>query len=200
MSTATRIPRAEAVEIANRFIGLLEGAYERLEIAGSIRRRLPTVGDLEIVAVPRLIVTEERDMFGEVIGSEPVDLLAARMTLLLDKGRVQQRARSDGKFFWGPSAKYLTFEGASIDLFTPEADRFAWILALRTGPADFSNALVTHQGMRTRTGRKGLLPDIYRSRDGWLTWRTSGERIVTREEKRLFEILSLPWQEPWERV
>lgn len=195
----TRMARHEAIEIAKRFVALIEDCTQRLVVAGSIRRRLALVGDIEIVAAPKLIATDQADMFGNPVGNGLVDLLHDRLERLVEEGRIQKRTRSDGRTFWGPAAKFLTFDGAPIDLFTPDADRFAWILAIRTGPADFSNALVTPVGVKTHTGRRGLLPEIYKSREGWLTWRTSGERIKTTDERRLFEILGIAWKEPWER-
>ena len=48
-----RIPLAEGVKLANEVVALLETSCERLEVAGSIRRQKETVGDVEIVCIPR---------------------------------------------------------------------------------------------------------------------------------------------------
>jgi hypothetical protein len=34
---------------------------------------------------------------------------------------------------------------------------------------------------------------------GWLTYRTSGERIETPDEPSVFELFGLPYQDAWER-
>jgi DNA polymerase/3'-5' exonuclease PolX len=198
MSAVTeRIPLAAAVELAERFTALLGGAYERLEIAGSIRRRSATVGDIEIVAVPARY--QELDMFGDP--ANVTDLLDLRLQALEASGDVERALGPHGSpLGWGPLAKYFVWQGVPIDLFSPSTDRFGWILALRTGPADFSNALVTPTTYATKTGRRGLLPAYMASRDGWLTMRMSGEKLKTPTEEDVFRLLDLPYAEPWERT
>lgn len=199
-STVTRLPAHEAEAIAKRFIRRIEDACLQVEIAGSLRRLLPDVGDIEIVAVPRVESVPSLDMFGEVTQVGEVDFLGVHLAALLDSGLIQKRPRSDGKTFWGPKAKYLTFDGTPIDLFTPSAERWGLILAIRTGPWQFSNALVTPRSQKTREGRRGLLPDHLRVQDGWLTERMSGRRIETPEERDVFELLKLRWIEPEHRL
>jgi hypothetical protein len=195
--TQERLQLAAAVELAARFTALLGGAYERLEIAGSIRRRAPSVGDIEIVAVPARYQTA--DLFGDPAAE--VDLLDLRLQALEASGDVERRLGPRGSpIGWGPLAKYITFQGCGIDLFSPSAERWGWILALRTGPAAFSNALVTPNTYVTKTGRRGLLPAYMASRDGWLTMRMSGEKLKTPTEEDVFRLLDLPYAEPWERT
>jgi DNA polymerase/3'-5' exonuclease PolX len=52
MSAGTRVHRQAASLIANDLVTLLQTATYRIEIAGSIRRNSPDVGDIELVAVP----------------------------------------------------------------------------------------------------------------------------------------------------
>jgi hypothetical protein len=76
---------------------------------------------------------------------------------------------------------------------------------LRTGPAAFSRQLVVpkrdDKGRpgRTKDRRPGLLPIHIKPVDGWLCYRTSGERIETPTEQSVFELFGMPYQEPWER-
>lgn len=198
-ATTERIPLDEASDVAHRFKTLIGPWCERVAIAGSIRRRQPTVGDIEVVAVPKIETVNLTDMFGEVTGAEQRDMLHEEMEYRLRLGQVEQRPKANGTLMWGRKAKLLTFEGVNVDLFSPEAARFGWILAIRTGPADWSNAMVTPVGQRTHTGRPGMLPPLYRSREGWLTYRVSGERIETPTEQTVFDLLALEWREPWER-
>ena len=202
MSTAPAMSRPEAIAIAKAFVDLLEGAYVEVKVAGSLRRRLAVVHDIEVVAVPK-VGTVATGLFGE---EQPRDFLAERMASLLADGIVSKRLDARGAPRWGPTLKYLTFRGARVDLFCPEAARFGWILLLRTGPAPFSRQLVVprrdDRGRpgRTRDGRPGLLPVHVKPSDGWLTYRTSGERIETREEESVFDLFGLPYLEPHERV
>lgn len=207
----TRMARPEAIAIAKAFVAEIEPYCDQLVVAGSLRRRLARIGDVEVVAVPKVEPTETTipDLFGGQVHHGEVDLLDATMTMLLDKGRVQKRLDANGSPRWGPTLKYLTYRGAPVDLFTPCAERFGWILMLRTGPAAFSRQLVVPRGKipgeaktntRTKDGRWGLLPVHIVPRDGWLTYRTSGERIPTPDEKSVFDLFGLPYQEPWSRV
>jgi hypothetical protein len=160
------------------------------------------------VAVPK--VEEQSTGLFEGMTTD-VDLLDSRMSALLDNDEVGQRRKSNGDLMaWGPTWKSVTFRGRPIDLFTPCAERFGWILALRTGPAPFSRQLVVPRGQipgdtkrtftKTKDGRRGLMPIHVVPRDGFLTFRMSGERIETPEEKDVFELFGLPYAEPWERV
>lgn len=53
MTTKTRWPHAEALEIAEEIKEALAHHCERIEIAGSIRRKKPEVGDIELLFVPK---------------------------------------------------------------------------------------------------------------------------------------------------
>lgn len=200
----TRMERPEAIAVARAFVALLEGTYDRLVVAGSLRRRLAVIGDVEIVAVPKL-----GQQTGGLFGGEAVslDLLDARLTALLDNDEIGRRRKADGSLMaWGPTWKSLIFRDRPIDLFCPSAERFGWILLLRTGPAAFSRQLVVPRRDdngrpgRTRDRRPGLMPEHIRARDGWLTYRTSGERIPTPEESDVFGLFNLPYADPWERT
>lgn len=207
-AAAMRMHRPEAVAVARAFVDEIERYTEQLVVAGSLRRKLAWIGDIEVVAVPKLdtVSVTTPDLFGGTTRDETVDLLDAHLTMLLDKGRVQKRPRSDGQTFWGPTAKYLTYQDVPIDLFTPNAERFGWILMLRTGPAEFSRQLVVPKRLdngkagRTKDRRPGLLPPHIKPHEGWLTYRTSGERIETPDEKSVFDLFGLAYQEPWERT
>jgi DNA polymerase/3'-5' exonuclease PolX len=74
MSAAVKFPYPVVLPIAGRIVEALRPYCERIEIAGSLRREKPMVGDIEIVAIPRRPV----DLFGEpvsmfVLGADGVD-------------------------------------------------------------------------------------------------------------------------------
>ena len=207
-ATSTRMPAREAARVAASFIAKIADVVDRVEVAGSLRRRLPTCGDIEICAVSKHEQRYQRDMFGEVVEIVDADLLAARLTSLLKDGLVSKR-ETNGRGVWGSKHKRLSFDSAPIDLFCCDAERWGVILAIRTGPHPFSHQLVTERGKTVVVGtgpngrpitREGLLPKIYRVQDGWLTYRVSGERIPTPTEEALFELLRLRAHAPWERV
>jgi len=208
MSTAPpdRQARADAVAIAKLFVPQIEDCTVQLKVAGSLRRRLAHIGDIEIVCEPRTAAATA-GLFDDIVTTR--DLLDERMTELLDAGTVQQRLDVNGRPRWGPTIKYLTYRDARVDLFCPEAGRFGWILLLRTGPAMFSRQLVVprskipgeeHTVTTTKDGRRGLLPPHIASRGGWLCYRTSGEKIPTPTEQHVFDLFGMGYVEPHERT
>ncbi len=52
MSSGPRIPLAEALDIATNTLAILRPRCHKADIAGSVRRQSPTIGDLEIVCLP----------------------------------------------------------------------------------------------------------------------------------------------------
>lgn len=223
MSAGTRLQAREVVPVARRFVDLIQPYCDRLVVAGSLRRRLPTVGDVELCVIPRVeaVQTTTTDLFGESVQTAQVDRLHEFLDRALLDGIVSKRPRADGATFWGPRAKYLTFEGLPFDVFsavndwrkpgtvpTAEPDRFGIMLVIRTGPSGYSHRLVTPKDQQAEVGKKGngqpilkpgLLPVIYRVQDGWLTYRTSAERIPTPTEESVYELLGLEYAEPWQR-
>ncbi len=121
MSAGVRVAAAEAALVAAEMIEALAASCDRIEIAGSLRRGTPDVGDIELVAVPR--------------GLWAIDDTVAR---LVADGIVERLAGG---------ARYTKLRhvasGLQIDLFTPSVDRFGLILLLRTGPAEYSRRFVT---------------------------------------------------------
>jgi len=93
----------------------------------------------------------------------------------------------------GPRYKQIALpEGINLDLFLvlPPA-QFGVIMAIRTGPAEFSKWLVTAR----KDG--GALPSNCQVRDG-AVWR-DGASVPMPEETDLFNFLGLAWSEPGQR-
>ena len=135
-----RVPLALARAVAEEARARLAPACDRLEIAGSIRRARPDVGDVELVAVPR--VTPGRpDLFGTPMGA--TDELHALATALLAQGFLAHRPDRNGRWAFGEKLKRVVFRGAAgelpLDLFavTPPA-QWGVIFTIRTGPGAFS--------------------------------------------------------------
>lgn len=127
-----------------------------------------------------------------------LDLLAAELDTLLAAGVVEKRA-TNGMTAWGPRHKRIVFEGAPVDLFCAERERWGLILTIRTGPASYSHQLVTPRGTHTNDGRPGLLPPHLRVQGGWLTYRVSGQKIETPTEADFYREIGLPYREPSQR-
>ena len=177
----TKIPLEKAQEIARRYLDLLAPVCERIEIAGSIRRKKPLVGDIEIVAIPRTVVSN--DLFGNpgmshsLLDDAVVELIPRGARLLKNGRRYKQIALP---------------EGVNLDLFVvlPPA-QWGVIFALRTGPGDFSRWIVTPRK------RGGALPSNCRVKDG-AVW-CNGEVFPTPEEKDFLQLLGLSGLAPENR-
>ena len=190
MTTKTRIDARVALEVAQEAITLLAPACTRLEIAGSIRRGRPEVGDIELVAVPR-VHAEQADLFGE--HTVEVDELHDLAAQLLLAGTLAHRRDGRSRAAYGRRFKRLTFRGVALDLFSVvEPSQWGVIFLLRTGPAAFSKRLVTprHFG--------GCLPLGFQVKDGAL--RNGSELVPTPEEADVFRVLRAPWIAPEQRT
>ncbi len=189
MSTATeRIPREKAIALAEELIDLLAPYCERLAIAGSLRRGSPDVGDIELVAIPR--VEPVYDLLGDTIGQR--DVLHENVTLHADGGTFIRRLDVNGRPRFGRKTKYLFFRGVPFDLFAAEPDNWGLIWLIRTGPGEFNKRLLTpwSQG-------GDVLPIGMRCEGGFL-WR-GDQKLLTFEEPDVFEFLGIPYIEPKER-
>jgi DNA polymerase/3'-5' exonuclease PolX len=170
---------ADALPIAAAVVDLLLPYCERIEIAGSVRRRKPDVGDIEIVCIPR----SERppDLFSDQDFGE-ARRAQAFIRAAYQIGRVTKGHPIDGK--------YIQFDraGVQIDLFTATPDNWGLIYAIRTGSARFS-----HEVLACGWVRAG-----YHSLGGMLC--TSAHKVPVREEADLFKLIGIPWVPPENRT
>lgn len=200
--TATRLPLAEAEALAEAVAALLRPSCVRLEVAGSIRRRNPDVGDVELVAIP-LVETERRvvDLFGTE-EAEEVDRLHARCVALLEAGTFAHRPDKNGRASFGPKAKRLLYRGTALDLFCTTEEQFGVILLLRTGPAAFTQQMVLKRslggwlprGLFWRDGHLWKLPAPYTADLAEHAW-----KIKTPTEESVFAAYGWPFVPPEQR-
>jgi DNA polymerase/3'-5' exonuclease PolX len=162
---------AQATAIAERVKAELAPYCERIEIAGSVRRRKPQVKDIELVAIPRQVTA---DLFGDETEADP-DFCAVVNRWPAIKGTPT-----------GRYAQRVLPDGINLDLFIVDADPWGYTLAIRTGSADYSAHV-----LGTRWASLG-----YTSRDSVLY--RYGRPTYIREETELFTLLGLPWTDPWE--
>ena len=132
-----RVPIHEANLAAKALIGELSDSCERIQVAGSIRRGKPDVGDIELVAIPRL-ETEPDGMFGE----HQLNRLTERVDDLIAAG-ILRKHPTDPKRGERYSKILEPTTGLQLDLFSARADTFGLILLIRTGPAEYSHRFVT---------------------------------------------------------
>ena len=181
MSTATKRPLAQVEPLARGLTVRLEPYCQRIEVAGSIRRQCPLVGDIEIVAIAKTI--DQGNLLGDLVQVE--NLLHTYLDELLEKEAIRH-----GKYKrWG--AKMRTFEftvpsgDVKVDLFMCLPDTWGSTLLIRTGSDDFSRWMVT------QVGKGGALPDGYRHKSNYV-FDEQMEPVPMPEEGTFFELCDIP--------
>lgn len=172
-----------AITIAMPIMELLSPDCERLEIAGSLRRKNEydsgldyKVSDIELCCVPRMISTV--DLFGNTISRSSALESSASPTR-----RIGEILKNGEKY------KQIALpEGIKLDLFivTPPA-QWGVIFAIRTGPANYSRWLVTERPY-------GAMPRGYNVSDGRLY--KQGNIVETPEEIDFFREIGLAYLAP----
>jgi DNA polymerase/3'-5' exonuclease PolX len=192
MTAKVRRPLEEMYPLAQRLVAELvvqRAVCVRAAIAGSLRRRRPDVGDIEIVAIPRIgerqVPIGEGDLFLRGVQAE-VKLYNALWQHLDDEaeaGRVRYSKRGD-------KYRQFAFEGVQVDLFTAEPGNWGWIYLIRTGSADFSHRVASALNRRGYTSAEGYI----RPKSP-----TTGDRIETPEEADVFGLAGMAWVDPERR-
>lgn len=111
----------KALEIAEKTKELLSPYCERIEIAGSIRRKKPEVKDIELVAIPK---------------PYDVGLFESGIATV-----VNQWKKVKGELPCKYTQRLLP-DGITLDLFFANQENWGLIYALRTGSADYSHKVL----------------------------------------------------------
>lgn len=168
------IPLDYATEIADKIMALLQPYCERIEIAGSIRRKKSEVKDIEIVLIPRV-----RD-------------------LPLLKIQIDKWKKNKGNFPCLYTQRWLP-EGIGLDLFVATPDNWGLQYAIRTGPANYSHHVLAMGWSKKGYHSKGgiLYPTSKVYGEDRLDY---SKPIYLREEIDVFNFIGLPWREPQNRL
>lgn len=210
MSEGRKHPMAEVAPIARELVLMLGPACHRIEVAGSIRRERPEIGDIEIVALPKVESVEtgrQESLFGDsVVQKQERNLLWTE----LDRWVPEYRLKGDlyRSFSWPLRRDGETTDHINVDLFTATKDNWGLIFLIRTGSGNFSQHVVSRlaqwrrpsfQGFcRDATGvppteMKGLIP-------GWPDKvKTALPVIPTPEEGDVFRLACMGIVPPTER-
>lgn len=160
----------EILPIAERYKNILEPYCKRIEIAGSVRRKKPDCGDIELVIIRNPDKLEElKSIVGE-----------------------WKRIRGDitGRYTQRMLPKGIKLEGIKLDIFIAADDGTNWgnIFLIRTGNWVFSRFM-----MGIRAPQVGL-----KHRDGYL-WLGEHIKYNCHEEQDVFDRLGMDYIEPEER-
>jgi DNA polymerase (family X) len=169
----------KAREIAEELKRSLGPACERIEIAGSIRRQKPDVGDIELLIIPKY-----GGLMGEVnrLDQEIVDLMLGRV--------LDYRLNKLGRRVYGPKNKLMVHvpSGVGVDIFS--TDELCWHVSLvvRTG------GKVTNQRIAMAAIKKGWHLQAYGA-----GFSTPDGDVVCKSERDVFEAVGLPYLPPERR-
>jgi DNA polymerase/3'-5' exonuclease PolX len=201
------LPLGAARGIAEGLLAELAPACLRAEIAGSIRRESVAVKDIELVVIPRMReevpVPAQPDLWAPPPPAVRVSCLWERIEEVSEghqrivpikpgvpsiepDPRWAEKRLAGSRYF----KLRLPSAGVNVDLFMATAENWGLILAIRTGSALFSQALVTRWTEVSRGGhsRGGRLLDA------------RGLPVPAPEERDVFAACQLVWVPPRERV
>lgn len=175
---------AEAEALANGIVAELAPHCSRIQIAGSVRRKNPWVNDIEIVAIPDFSTgstISTVDLFGNEVFHRPragAEFLAAVRRAFAPLTDVNPKSR----YVKGIRA------GMQVDLFLATENNWGYILAIRTGSADFTHRLAQRWSQMGYHGKDGMLH------------RANGEAVPLKEEVDLFALLGMAMPPPEMRI
>jgi DNA polymerase/3'-5' exonuclease PolX len=198
-ATQTRLPRAQAVELAWELVALLSPYCERIEVLGSIRRERPTCGDVELLAIPKVDAPVAQDLFGNPVLAKPMNALHLMLdALMFDRTLLIREPKR-----WGDRYRAALYKGFPVDLFIclPPA-QFGVLKVIRTGSDAFSKRLVTPverggrmpKGMYCRNGALWVIGERGQAEPGPST--ETDWMLQTPEEIDVFSALRMAYVAP----
>jgi len=193
MSDKPKFAFTVAHVVAMQIVEALEPGCERIVIAGSLRRCEKTVGDIEIVYVPKFV---DATPPGELV-ERSIDLSIGKIWNLIDVGVLVRRQNTNGSDTFGPRNKLMRHVQSQIpvDLFATDERSWFNYLVCRTGPAAF-NIRVANRARELGWKWHPYDRGFSRVRTG----STVIEWQVIRTEEHLFEFLGWQYCQPWERA
>lgn len=188
---SAKYTRCVAMAVAEDIIGrLIEPlTVERIEIAGSIRRQKPLVGDIELLYIPKV---ERRKLEGDMFAQGDCDLAAEAILKMIRDGMLAKRRNVNGTEMFGPRNKLCVHvaSGIPVDLFATSAEAWSNYLVCRTGPADLNTliaAMAKARGWRWNPYGPGF------SAQG------DDRSFRVESEQDVFAFVGLPYREPGDR-
>lgn len=176
MAEGKKMPLAEARDVAEMLVERLSPFCERIEIAGSIRRKREMVSDIEIVCIPK---TTKAGLFGE-----DTQRLPEFVALIHSIGRKVKGDPANGKY-----CQRITPLGRKVDIFIAEPGNWGMIFLIRTGSSKWAPVEILRRFNRWN----------YKSVGGYPTHQVKGDVLEFREEAEVFEFLQIPFVEPENR-
>jgi hypothetical protein len=125
MSSGIRMERHTATVTINLVRGMLQSGIEKLEVCGSYRRGSPTIGDVDLVALPS-------DSF----------TFLEHLDHLVERDLVARGLTAGGKQSWGEKKRLIEFKQMPFDIAIANEANYGYIKWMRTGPGDANTLLM----------------------------------------------------------
>ena len=182
-----RWPASLVYKFADRLVADLEPRCEKVCIAGSLRRGIALVGDIEILYIPRSGQVRGSGELFPRSGSLADEIIQQWVT----KGVLRKRSNPTGITTWGTENEYAlrSASGIPVELFPTTAERWYVALVVRTG----SDQLVTK--LMARAPLRGMQLHS----DGLLEVNATGEQMTPHSEREVFKSLGVPYRAPTAR-
>lgn len=186
MSDKKKWPIDEAWSVALELTELFAAHAERICIAGSIRRRKPLVGDIELLAIPKMGV-RQADMFT----TESFDTLHEFVGFLIAAGILAKRPNVNGAFTYGLQNKLLIHcaSGIPVDLFSTTLEKWWVSLVVRTGSKETN--------LRLTIGAQALGRKLYAYGAG--VTMPDGRLVLATSEQEVFQLCNAKYLDPENR-
>lgn len=141
MEPSKRFSLAFARKCCDKLVPWLEPFCLRLQVAGSVRRKCPTIGDIDLVCIPK--TRDVMDIFGEPTG-ETENLLGKEIhETCKEKGWVISKD--------GPQCIIFESAGVQVDIWMGKPTNWGTLLMCRTGSKEHNIWLA--MGAEKRGGR-----------------------------------------------
>jgi DNA polymerase (family 10) len=177
-----RLPLDFALRCADRILKRLAPMALEIEVAGSIRRGLATVGDIDLVAIPK--VEEVKDLFGGVQAVK--NRLADEVRAWCAAEGWQLEKNGEQNMIWAATSK-VSKTPIQVDLYMATPETWGTLLLCRTGSATHNIALC--ELAIARGGKWNPYAGLY----------LHGKKH-SKTEEAIYGALGLPWLPPPDRT
>jgi DNA polymerase/3'-5' exonuclease PolX len=186
-----------AAKIAVDTCKQLQAFCEVIHIAGSLRRRLHEIKDIDIICVPRFTEVVALQLFGDTI---PTKKISINFVDTIKSIGVIQKGSPEGRYM------SLLVRGCKVDIFMPDPADFYRMYCIRTGSAEYIRWNIaaawvklgwcgTDHGLRRITDCREVVSATEKKK--WEILKPDGSRPPAWEsEEHFYKWLGLEWIHP----
>lgn len=174
-----------AWDAVDKVCELIKGHYQRIEVAGSLRRCKVNPKDGEIVVIPSATLWPRLD---ELVNAG-----------ILSKAKYGLKET----FRWnGKNAAYrgVEVDGFKVEIFCAKPETWGYIYWLRTGPGDANQFIMTRMAqsrIRAQGGAIWYAKDWRREGDKWAS--ETKQQVNVSDERVFFGLLGMSYVPPQDR-